>query len=188
MKSPFIGRQTELDGLNRLWKKNTSSLVIIKGRRRIGKSRLVEEFASGYINYVFSGLPPHPKTTAQSQRNEFSIQLSQQMGYPKLRANDWSDLFWMVNEKIVPSKKTILFFDEISWIGSKDPEFLGKLKNAWDLYFKKHPKLILILCGSVSTWIEKNILSSTGFLGRVSYTLTLEELPLRMCSILEYWW
>jgi hypothetical protein len=79
----------------------------------------------------------------------------------------------------------IVLFDEISWMGSKDPDFLGKLKNAWDLYFKKNPKLIFILCGSVSSWIDKNILSHTGFLGRISYRLTLEELPLKDCN--QFW-
>jgi len=79
----------------------------------------------------------------------------------------------------------IVLFDEISWMGSKDPDFLGKLKNAWDVYFKKNPKLIFILCGSVSAWIDKNILSSTGFLGRISYRLTLEELPLKDCN--QFW-
>jgi hypothetical protein len=185
MKTPFIGRKNELKALNRIWKKNTSSLIVIKGRRRIGKSRLVEEFASSVTYYVFSGIPPHSGTTAQSQRDEFSSQLRQQMGYPKLQSDDWNALFWMVNEKIPSSKQTVILFDEISWIGSKDPDFLGKLKNAWDIYFKKHPRLILILCGSASTWIEKNILSSTGFLGRISYTLTLEELPLNEC--VQFW-
>ena len=59
-----------------------------------------------------------------------------------------------------------------------DKTFLAKLKNSWDLGFKKNPNLILILSGSNSTWIEKNILSDTGFVGRVSYRLTLEELSL----------
>ena len=58
-------------------------------------------------------------------------------------------------------------------------------KRSWDTQFKKNDKLILVLCGSASTWIEKNILSSTGFVGRVSRTLTLEELPLRDCA--RFW-
>lgn len=66
-----------------------------------------------------------------------------------------------------------------------DPAFLGKLKNAWDLYLKKNDQLILILCGSVSTWIEKNILNSTGFLGRESLVLTIQEMPLRDCA--RFW-
>ncbi len=61
-------------------------------------------------------------------------------------------------------------------MGSKDSDFFGKLKNAWDLELKKNPELILILCGSVSAWIEENILRSTGFVGRLSLVLNLDEL------------
>lgn len=63
-------------------------------------------------------------------------------------------------------------------MGMKDPTFLGKLKTAWDLEFKKNNKLILILCGSVSSWIEKNILKNTGFVGRIDLVLSLDELSL----------
>jgi len=68
-------------------------------------------------------------------------------------------------------------------MGSEDPTFLGKIKNFWDLHLKKNSQLIFIICGSASSWIEKNILSSTGFLGRISYTLTLEEISLHDCSL-----
>lgn len=184
MSVPFIGRKTELEALSKLLKKNVASLVVVQGRRRIGKSRLIEEFAKKHTFFQFSGLPPTNETTLQSQLNEFSRQLSVQTGLPEIHANDWTKLFALLAEKI-KSGRIIVLLDEISWMGSKDPDFLGKLKNAWDLQFKKNPKLIFILCGSVSSWIEKNILSSTGFLGRISYRLTLEELPLQDCN--QFW-
>ena len=79
----------------------------------------------------------------------------------------------------------VVLLDEISWLGSKDFEFLGKLKNAWDIFFKKNPELVMVLCGSVSVWIEKNILSGTGFMGRLSLRLTLDELSLAECD--QFW-
>ena len=179
----FIGRKHELETLNRFLKKNTASLIVIRGRRRIGKSRLIEEFATPYEFYAFSGLAPTNKTTAQSQRHDFVSQLSKQ-GFPKIQANNWNDIFWALADK-TKQGRVIILLDEISWIGSKDGDFLGKLKNAWDLHFKKNPKLILILCGSASSWIEQNILSSTGFVGRISFTLTLDELLLKDCN--EFW-
>lgn len=66
-------------------------------------------------------------------------------------------------------------------MGSKDPVFLGKLKIIWEQHFQKNPNLILILCGSLSSWIEKNIISSTGFFGRISLKLNLKELSLYNC-------
>src|SRR5205085_6573408 len=66
-----------------------------------------------------------------------------------------------------------------------DSTFLSKLKNAWDLYFTKNDQLIFAICGSISAWIEDNILSSTGFLGRVSLDMTLKELPIIDCD--KFW-
>lgn len=179
----FIGRKHELEALKRFIKKKTASLIVVRGRRRIGKSRLIEEFAKPYKFYSFSGIPLTEKTTAQSQRDEFASQLNKQ-GLPKVKADDWNDLFWALADKVAKGK-VIILLDEISWMGSLDHDFLGKLKNAWDLYFKKNSQLVLVLCGSASSWIEKNILGSTGFVGRISYTLTLDELPLRDCK--EFW-
>jgi len=72
----------------------------------------------------------------------------------------------------------VIFFDEISWLGGKDKDFPGKLKGVWDTQLKKNPQLKLILCGSVSSWIQENILKSKEFVGRVSLTIDLDELPL----------
>ena len=184
MSAVFVGRKQELQDLNKLFKKNAASLVVVQGRRRIGKSRLIEEFAKQHKFYQFSGLPPTEKTTLQSELNEFAKQLSMQTGLPEIIADDWSKLFLLLADKI-KKNRAIVLFDEITWMGSKDPDFLGKLKNAWDLYFKKNSELVLVLCGSISVWIDDNILSSTGFLGRISYRLTLEELPLSDCN--RFW-
>lgn len=181
--NPFIGRQKELSDLKQLFLKKTASLVVIKGRRRIGKSRLVEEFARNKKFYCFSALPPTELTTDQSQRDEFARQLGEQFDIPGLKSEDWGSLFTLL-AKSTQKGTTIILLDEISWMGSKDPNFLGKLKIAWDIYFKKNPNLILILCGSVSSWIEKNIISSTGFVGRISHKITLEELSLNESNIL----
>lgn len=179
--SKFIGREAELQSLNDLLDKKTASLVVIKGRRRIGKTRLIEEFAKGRKFLRFIGLAPTEGVTAQSQRDEFSLHLSQQTGLPEIKVDDWSKLFGLLAEK-TKSGRYIVSLDEITWMAYDDMTFLSKLKNAWELYFSKNPQLILILCGSISAWIEKNILSSTGYFGRISKKITLHELPLHRCN------
>ena len=188
----FVGRENELETLAELRKKKSASLVVIKGRRRIGKSRLVEELAIRYpfeVFYRFSGLSPTPETTAQSQRDVFTGQLVNQFGssldLAERNTHDWSSLFLSLSEKLPPQGRVLLLFDEISWMGSKDSDFLGKLKEAWDTLFKKNDQLILVICGSVSTWIDDNIISSTGYVGRISLELTLKELPLSDC--VKFW-
>lgn len=184
MLYPFVGRKKELQLLSELFKKKSASLVVIRGRRRIGKSRLAQEFAKNTLHYTFSGLPPTVGVSAKDQREEFAKQLQRELKVTLPRTDDWGDLFWMLAEQS-KTGKTVIILDEISWMGSKDPTFLGKLKTAWDLYFKNNPQLIMILCGSISSWIEENILSSTGFMGRISLDLILEELPLHECN--EFW-
>lgn len=177
----FLGRSKEIQTLNALWRKNVASLVVISGRRRVGKSRLVEHFAKGGKFYNFSGLYPSPQTTAQSQRDEFGQQLANHFDLPHIVSPDWTELFNYL-AKQTQKQKCVILLDEISWMGSKDPDFLGKLKIAWDMKFKKNNKLILVLCGSVSSWIEQNILKSPNFMGRVSLPLALKELPLSVCN------
>lgn len=181
----FLGRERELQLLLELTRKKSASFVVIKGRRRIGKSRLVEELAKQFSKfYTFTGLPPDHMVTAEEQLNEFSLQIARQFRTARAKYDDWGDAFWAVGER-VQSGRILLFFDEISWMGSEDPTFLGKIKNFWDLQLQKNPQLLFIICGSASSWIEKNILSSTGFVGRISHVLTLEELPLSVCS--KFW-
>ncbi len=103
--------------------------------------------------------------------------ISEQTGLPRISSDDWSTLFQLLARETERGKVLILL-DEISWMASGDAGFLSKLKSAWDLYFSKNPRLMLILCGSVSSWIQKNIVSSTAFLGRPSRDIKLEELTL----------
>ena len=152
----FVGRLLELDRLKSLWKRKVASLVVIKGRRRIGKSRLVEEFSKNVKFISFSGLAPSDAITAQDQRDEFARQLARTFQIPIPYSKDWGDLFWHLNH-YTQNEKVVILLDEISWMGMRDKTFLAKLKNAWDLNFKKNPNLIFIICGSISSWIEKNI-------------------------------
>ena len=177
----FVGRKKELAELQLLLQKKVASFVVIRGRRRIGKSRLIEEYGKSARFYEFTALPPTNKTSAKKQRQEFLRQLKGKCGYGNVQADDWGDLFALL-AKETASGRVIILLDEVSWMGSKDATFLGKLKIAWDLYFKQNPELILIVCGSVSSWIEKNILSHTGFLGRISLVMLLDELPVADCN------
>lgn len=179
--SDFIGRNSELCRLQRLFRLDKASLVVVKGRRRIGKSRLLRQFAKGQRSYFFQGIPPNEATTAQKERDLFKEQFERLFNTRGIAANNWGDLFWQLAEK-TKKGRVIIVLDEITWMGEHDKNFLGELKNAWDLYFCKNPQLLLILCGSLSAWIEDNILSSTGFLGRESLTINLTELPLKRCN------
>lgn len=183
----FIGRKKELEALMGLKQKTSASLVVIRGRRRIGKSRLAEEYAKTFPKaFVFSGIPPEEGVTAKDQREEFLRQL-QEYRLPIYKNDDWGDLFYEL-ANVCKEGSILIILDEITWMGSKDSTFLPKLKTAWDRHFKKNPRLVLILSGSNSAWINKNILSSTGFFGRVSLRILLNELSLPECNAFWNGW
>jgi AAA+ ATPase superfamily predicted ATPase len=177
---PFVGRDNELQKLEDLLKTGRARLAIIKGRRRIGKSRLAEEFGKDKIFLPFSGLAPAKGVTAQDQRDAFARQLTTLFHLPPFTFTDWSDGFAHLSQHLT-EMPTVILFDEISWMSSKDPTFISKLKVWWDLVLQNHPSVILILCGSISTWIDKNIINSTAFFGRISLYLELVELSIPQC-------
>lgn len=180
MMKPFVGRDIELQRLEDLSKSGQACLVVIKGRRRIGKSRLAEEFGKDKIFLPFSGLAPVKGVTAQDQRDAFARELAALFRLPPFTFKDWSDGFAHLTKNLT-TKPTVILLDEISWMGSKDPTFVSKLKVWWDLVLQNHPFVVLILCGSISTWIDKNIINNTAFFGRVSLYLELTELSIPQC-------
>jgi len=183
----FVGRENELKRLEGLWKKSVSSLVTIRGRRRIGKSTLVAEFArrSEARFLKLEGLQPKEGVDNGQQLAAFGKQLARFTRGTKSAPEDWFDAFSRLDKAIVGRGKTVVLLDEISWMGKYDPMFAGELKQAWDNWFSHHPRVIVFLCGSVSAWIDKNIVKSKAFVGRPSMNLTLKELPMNVCS--QFW-
>jgi ribosome biogenesis GTPase A len=120
----FLGRKQELSRLSRLRRLKKASMVVIKGRRRVGKSTLVQEFAKGKQLISLSGLPPAPGMTKQKQRDEFGDQLCVQLDLPRVSFSTWSDAFRFLGSQI-GDEEVIVLFDEISWMGGLDPSFLG---------------------------------------------------------------
>ncbi len=181
----FYGREQEIGQLKELFGKRTASLVVCKGRRRIGKSTLMEHFGKEADHfYEFQGLAPAKSVTNESQLQNFSEQLGLQFGLPALNLRNWNEAFALL-AKHTEHGKLVILLDEISWLASNDPDFVGKLKIAWDTKFKNNPQLVLVLCGSISSWIDHNILKDTDFVGRISLELNVQELPLDVCN--RFW-
>jgi len=180
----FIGRSQEKFILNQAIKKPIANFIVVYGRRRIGKSSLIEEFCSDFDTLFFEGLSPRKGQTQQDQLNEFHRQLSRQSQDNHDLFADWSDAFYALSQCAKKGRKAIVL-DEISWMAMEDRDFAGKLKIAWDKYFKKNSKLILFVCGSVSAWIKDNFVVSKAFHGRVSVSLCLRELPINLCK--QFW-
>ena len=183
----FVGREDLLERLNGLWMKSVASLVTCRGRRRIGKSTLIAEFAQrSRVRFLkLEGLQPDAKVDNAAQLAAFGRQLSEQTGETCSAFSNWFDAFAALDAAISARAKTVVLLDEISWMGKYDPMFAAELKYAWDNRFSKHPRLVMVLCGSVSAWIDREIIKAKGFVGRPSLNLVVPELPLDAC--VKFW-
>lgn len=183
---PFFGRRDEIDDFRPLFKKSTASLVTCQGRRRVGKSRFIEKCAEEADHFLrFSGLAPRPNLGKREQLDNFAEQLASQTPAPKVKLDGWAAAFQLLATQLPAQGSVVVLFDEISWMAIGDKDFAGHLKNAWDDHYSKRMKLIVVICGSVSSWIEENILNSTAFVGRCTWQFQLGPLKLSDCA--SFW-
>lgn len=183
----FYGREEQVARFASLWRKPVASLVVCRGRRRIGKSTLIERFArtSGARFVKIEGLAPDEGMTNRRQLDNFSARLSRLAGRKMPKFSDWAEAFERLAESLGGGEKTVVLLDEISWMGGYDRAFPAQLKVAWDNLFNRRRNLVFFVCGSVSTWIHRNILKSRGFVGRISLDTVVDELPLSEC--VKFW-
>ena len=183
----FFGREDVLKQLISLWGKRVSSLVTCRGRRRIGKSTLIERFAeqTGSRFIKIEGKRPRQGMTNESELEEFARQLADQCDTELTVPSNWRDAFRRLDSAIREGEKTVVLLDEISWLAYYDDGFADDLKIIWDNKLKKHDRLILVLCGSVSSWIKDNIVDNGAYMGRRSLDIVIRELPLHEC--VKFW-
>lgn len=183
----FYGREELLRQLHDLWGKRVSSLITCRGRRRIGKSTLIERFArQSKARFIkIEGLKPENRTTKEDELDSFSSQLSSQTTAENSRPADWLRAFIRLSKELKTREKTVVLLDEVSWMAHGDASFAATLKIAWDNYLKAHDRLILVVCGSVSAWIKENIIDNGAFYGRRSLDIVVPELPLKEC--VKFW-
>ena len=183
----FFGREEYIEQLNNLLRKRTASLVTCRGRRRIGKSTLVEMFAArAHCRFIkIEGRRPQPGLANQDELAIFARQLAYQSTAESTPPSCWSDAFRRLSSQIADGEPTVVLLDEVSWLAHYDKCFADDLKIAWDNLFRKHDRLILVLCGSVSSWLKDNLIDNGAFMGRRSLDLVVKELPLRDC--VKFW-
>ena len=158
-----------------------------RGRRRIGKSTLIKEFArkSGARFLKIEGVRPEEGFSNGNELQAFIEQLAAQTGCDRTLPENWLEAFIRLDNTIKDGQKTVVLLDEVSWMGYYDPMFANTVRIAWENYWKAHDRLIVVLCGSVSSWIKENLIDNSSYMGRRSLDLVVGELPLREC--VKFW-
>lgn len=183
----FFGREELIQQLENLWHKRVPSLVTCRGRRRIGKSTLIRQFAiktkSRFIK--IEGARPASGTKNADELKVFATQLAEQTGCEDSPPSNWLNAFIRLAGQIRDNERTVVLLDEVSWLGFDEPMFADIFRIAWENYLKLHDRLVVVLCGSVSSWIRDNFIDNGAYVGRRSLDVVVKELPLSEC--VKFW-
>ena len=186
MKTKLIGRKEEQTLLDLAYKSDKPEFLALHGRRRVGKTFLIRcHFEEKKESIFFNATGMEDGTTAE-QISNFTEEIGEAFLYPGARLGvkkNWRDTFSVLTDtiKATPThKKIVLFFDEFPWMVAKRSRLLQVLEYYWNHHWSKDPRIKLIICGSASGWILKNIINNKGGLyNRVTRTLCLEPFDLK---------
>lgn len=177
----FAGRKKEIDKIINSFNKTKGTLNVIRGRCRIGKTRLIKELPlqrKGIVLRYLTSSPPNPDVSDDDERKLYAEQVKSEFSLSYMPPhNTWRELFSFVAD-MCSQKRTILAIDEINWLATKSPSIVNVIWEIWENKFTQKSEFMLILSGSLSSWIEKNIIMNKGFVGRVSVSIHLKELKL----------
>lgn len=173
----FTGRLQELSRLQELYNRKKASIAVIYGRRRIGKSALVEFFLKDKIHLKFQGLEG---LRTPDQLTSFTKDLARQLKDPvlaKARFDTWEEIFDFLTDHFAGKSKIVFFIDEFQWLAAGRTELISILQKYWESKWK-HQNIMLILCGSISSYMVKNVIKSTAFYGRIDWAYNLKGLSI----------
>jgi len=170
----FINRKKELEFLKEKRKEEKSQLIVIYGRRRIGKTELIRQFIKNKPSFYF--LAKKQKTELELER--FAKRFSKEFN-TYLEAEDFEELFEKISAFFKDKKYTIAI-DEFSYWMEENPKILSTLQSAWDEILNK-TKIFLILCGSSVGMMESLFSYKNPLYGRRTGQWKLE--PLRFVDV-----
>ena len=161
----IVGREIEQARLHKIVTSREAEFLAIYGRRRIGKTFLIEEyFKSADIYFTLTGIKDG---SLADQLGNFTKAFNRlfRENYLLSTPKNWLDaLHQLVSaiEKTPTRGKIVIFFDELPWLASKKSKFLQALEYLWNTWASKRNDIILIVCGSAASWMINKILHHKG--------------------------
>ena len=160
----IIGRKLEQKELQRLYESDEAEMAVVYGRRRVGKTFLVNQmFGSEGFAFKVTGLY---KSRLPKQLENFSLALQEYSGNKDLtEPKSWTEAFDQLKDYLKASKsgkKRLLFFDELPWMDTKGSGFLAAFERFWNGWANAQQDILLILCGSATNWIINKFFKQKG--------------------------
>lgn len=151
----FVGRERELHKLENMYRSDKFECAIIYGRRRVGKTTLINEFCKGKKTIFHVGLESNAKANLESfSRAIFEYTMPDAAAYPFFRSFDEALLYV---GSIVQDQRLVLVIDEYPYLAESERTFSSLLQKHIDHTFR-HTRLFIILCGSSMSFMEYQVL------------------------------
>lgn len=178
-----LGRDKEIQRINQIMQRDESSFLVIYGRRRIGKTYLVREHLAKQTVFYFTG---SYETAMEVQLEKFhNVYLKYTKGQKETRVPDsWHQAFESLAnylESLAHRKsKVVVFLDEMPWMNTPRSGFLSALEYFWNQHGSRMKNLLLIACGSATTWMKRELIEARGGLhNRVTDQIHLKAFDLK---------
>ncbi len=176
----FIGREEEIRQLRQRYESPSPEFVVVYGRRRVGKTYLVRQTFDNDFDFYLTGLY---KKNIRRQLENFTNALSEYSGEDLETPDNWFTAFRMLKKYLKGIRKTgkkLVFLDEAPWMETRKSDFVSALESFWNGWGSGESDLMLIVCGSATSWITKKIFSDKGGLfNRDTARIYLEPFTLR---------
>ncbi len=176
-KANFVGRQVELERLSSIVKTDEASIVIMYGRRRVGKTELLEQAFRNRNILKFEGIEGLDK---KAQLKQVIGQLAVYVQDPiiaKLAIDTWKEFLMLVARYTAEGTWTI-YLEELQWLADYQSTLIAELKYVWDNYFRHNSQILVILCGSAPSFMLKYVVHSKALYNRSQYEFNLKEFTL----------
>lgn len=186
----LVGREKEIKELEKLYKSDKPEFVALFGRRRVGKTFLINEVFENKFAFKHTALSPledslNNKMTTKMQLDNFKESLIK-YGYQGARViSDWYQAFYALEELLesLGEGRKVVFIDELPWLDTYGANFVSAIDLFWNSWANCHD-ILFIICGSANAWMTKKMLNNYGGLyNRITYEIELLPLSLKECEL-----
>ena len=180
----IIARTHEIETLERKYRSGKSEFVIVYGRRRIGKTFLVNNVFADRFAFTFVGAR---KQKQDKQLQRFSMQLKLFSDSPYAPAlNSWEEAFNELRtliERKPKDERKVIFLDEMPWIDTQQSSFVEALEYFWNAWAAQRNDILFIACGSATSWMVNKLVKNKGGLhNRITEQIYLRPFRLGECE------
>lgn len=186
----MVGRGEEIREMNERYDSGKPEFIAVYGRRRVGKTYLIDEALKDRITFRHSGLSPvdeqNHKNGLKEQLRHFYLSLQLQ-GMKKSKCpTSWLEAFFMLErhlQSIDNGSRQVVFLDELPWMDTPRSGFITALEAFWNGWAYHRDTMMLVVCGSATSWMTDKLINNYGGLyGRLTSRIKLDPFTLSECE------